>query len=330
MVICHMNKTERIIKVILTLAQDPATSVPELAEQLQISERSVYRYLNVIKQLGYNLKKVQDEESGLRKHYLAPLTFTASEALAIIAAGQSLSSQDGLPINDDLKRALDKVKAAICPIEEKRAFYRLEPRFTYLGEKNRDYTPWRSLIQKLRECIYQCRSVSVVYNSFSSGEVTERLIDPYDFYWNKGNLYLAAYCHKHNEIRSFRIDRFESVKGVGGHFQRNHEFDLNDYLSSSWRVYRGSREMAVKLLVYPPASRLFRETRYHETQKLEELENGKILCTLTVSDSPEFRAWLLGWGSRVEVVEPEELRAGIKEELVKSVERYKSNLEKIF
>ena len=146
-----MNKTERIIKVILTLAQDPATSVPELAEQLQISERSVYRYLNVIKQLGYNLKKVQDEESGLRKHYLAPLTFTASEALAIIAAGQSLSSQDGLPINDDLKRALDKVKAAICPIEEKRAFYRLEPRFTYLGEKNRDYTPWRSLIQKLRD-----------------------------------------------------------------------------------------------------------------------------------------------------------------------------------
>ena len=80
--------------------------------------------------------------------------------------------------------------------------------------------------------------------------------------------------------------------------------------------------MTVKLLVYPPASRLFSETRYHETQKLEELENGKILCTLTVSDSPEFRTWLLGWGSQVEVVEPEELRESIIVELKEAVERY--------
>ena len=310
-----MNKTERIIKVILALAQNPATSVPELAGQLQISERSVYRYLDVIKRQGYCLHNCKDTESGLRKHYLTPLTFTASEALAIIAAGRSLLCQDGLPLSADLGTALGKVKAAICSPEDKRAVHRLEPRFTYLGEKIRDYTPWQELIQQMRECIYQCRSISVVYDSFSSSEISERLIDPYDFYWNKGNLYLAAYCRKHNEMRSFRIDRISTIKKIAGRFTRDPQFDLNAYLGPSWRVYRGDAEMTVKLLVYPPASRLFRETRYHETQKLQEREDGKLCCTLTVSDSPEFRAWLLGWGSQVEVLEPAELREGVRGEL---------------
>ncbi len=317
-----MNKTERIIKVILTLTQNPAASAHELAEQLQISERSIYRYLSIIKRLGYCLHNFKDAESGLRRHYLTPLTFTASEALAIIGAGQSLLSQDGLPLSNDLETALAKVKSAICPIEEKRAFYRLEPRFTYLGEKSRDYTPWQGFIQQIRECIYHCRSITVVYDSFSSDEVTERRLDPYDFYWNKGNLYLAAYCHRHNEMRSFRIDRFNSVKKVNGHFTRNPEFDLNEYLGPSWRVFRGKEKMTVKILVYPPASRLFRETRYHETQKLEDLEDGKLFCTFMVSDTPEFRTWLLRWGSQMEVVEPVELREGIKKELQKCLERY--------
>ncbi|MEW5920379.1 MAG: WYL domain-containing transcriptional regulator [Bacillota bacterium] len=317
-----MNKTERIIKVILALSQNPATSASELAGQLQISERSVYRYLNIIKRLGYCLHNFKDTESGLRKHYLTPLTFTASEALAIIAAGQSLLTQDGLPLSADLGTALTKVKAAVCSLEEIRAFRRLEPRFTYLGEKTRDYSPWQELIQQIQKCIYHCCSISVVYDSFSSGEVSERLIDPYDFYWNKGNLYLAAYCHKHHQMRSFRIDRISSFKKVAGSFNRDPEFNLNEYLGLSWRVYRGSEEMTVKLLVYPPASRLFRETRYHETQELQELEDGKICCTLTVSDSPEFRTWLLGWGSQVEVLEPEGLRKGIGEELNKALNNY--------
>ena len=273
--------------------------------------------------MGFPLHNFKDAESGLQRHYLTPLTFTASEALAIIAAGQSLLSQEGLPFSNDLGTALLKVKAAICSIEDKRAFFRMEPRFTYFGEKSRDYTPWQSFIQQIRECIYHCWSISVVYDSFSSDEVTERLLDPYDFYWNKGNLYLAAYCHRHNEMRSFRIDRLNAIQTIEERFNRNAEFDLNRYLGQSWRVYRGNEDVIkVKILVYLPAARLFRETRYHETQKLEELEDGRLYCTLTVYDSPEFRNWLLGWGSQVEVMEPGELREGIREELQESVERY--------
>ena len=136
-------------------------------------------------------------------------------------------------------------------------------------------------------------------------------------------LYLAAYCHKHKDMRSFRIDRFKFVKKVSEHFNRDPKFNLSKFLGPSWRVYRGNEEASkVKILVYPPAARLFRETRYHETQELEELAGGRLYCTLTVYDSPEFRSWLLGWGSQVEVVEPAELREGIKGELQESLARY--------
>ncbi len=317
-----MSKTDRIVEILLILSKNPGVTAPELAQKLQVTERSVYRYLAELKEKGYLIRNIKDTDSASRKYYLTPLSFTGAEALAMISSGKAFISQEGLPLCQDLKTALEKVEAAIFAVEDKRMFCHLQARFTYLSNKMRDYSPWEDKITIINKAIRRSRSITIVYDSFSSGEVRERIIDPYDLYWSDGNLYLAAFCHKNKKMRTFRIDRFKAIKEIGDRFNRCPEFNLNDFLSSSWRVYRGGEEIKVKLLVYPPATRLFQESSYHDSQKLQKLQDGKMHCFLTVPNTPEFRSWLLGWGKQVEVVEPLPLREEIRKELQESLGRY--------
>lgn len=317
-----MSKIERLINVVMSLSQNPGTSARDIALKSGVTERTVYRYLRELKELGYLLYNEKDPEDSLRRYALKPLSFTGAEAVAIVATCQPLLSQKGLPVSVDIETALAKVKAAICAVEEKSAFYSMEKGFTCLGQTLRDYTPWAKQLKKITDCIRSSKTMVVTYDSFSGGKVSERTMDPYHLYWDEGNLYLVAYCHNNKSLRSFKINRFISVKRATGHFQRDPGFDLKEYLGKSWRNYRGVEEITVRLHVDPPMARLFLETSYHESQEIQQLPAGKLCCTLTVYDSPEFRTWLLGWGRNIEVIEPQELREGIEEELRASLRKY--------
>jgi predicted DNA-binding transcriptional regulator YafY len=304
------------------LAQDSGVSIKEIACRLNICDRTIYRYLGELKQLGYPVYSNRDPDADRQKYILTPVSFTGAEALALAAASQSLLNQEGLGLSQHLRSALIKVESVIRSGADTHAYQRLKGHFTYLSPQQRDHTPWQEMIASVSDSICRSRSIIAVYDSHSGGKVTERILDPYHLFWRGGNLYLAAYCHLRCEIRSFRIDRFKSVKVHGNTFTRDPSFNLADYLGPSFRVWSGTEEVVVRFLVHPPASRFFRETSYHHSQKVEELTDGKIACTLTVYNSPEIKSWLLSWGKQVEVLEPQELREEMREELQTSLGRY--------
>jgi predicted DNA-binding transcriptional regulator YafY len=320
----NTNKLHRLASAmcILNSNSSQGVSAKEIAASLQICERTAYRYLRNLRELGYPVYPSRDPEAGERKYLLTPVTFTGAEALALAAASQSLLNQEGLPLRQQLKSALDKVESVIRSGEDTHAYRRLKPHFTYLSQELRDYSPWQEIIAALTESIRRNRSVTAIYDSYSGGKVTERILDPYHLFWGEGNLYLAAHCHLHQEVRSFRIDRFKSVKPQKNQFARNASFNLADYLKPSFRVWSGTEEVCVRFLVYPPASRFFRESSYHHSQNVEEIADGKIICSLTVYNSPEIKSWLLSWGKQVEVLEPKELREEIKQELQAGLGKY--------
>ena len=55
------------------------------------------------------------------------------------------------------------------------------------------------------------------------------------------------------------------------------------------------------------------ETIWHPSQVLERQKNGSIIMTLRVTDTVELYSWILGWGEKVKVLEPPELRQDIIE-----------------
>lgn len=50
------------------------------------------------------------------------------------------------------------------------------------------------------------------------------------------------------------------------------------------------------------------ETVWHPSQILERQPDGSMIITFKVTETYEILSWILGWGERVEVPAPEELR----------------------
>lgn len=319
-----VNKVQRFVNIINILNHSNGLSAKDIASRLDICERTAYRHLRELRALGYPVHPSRDPETNKRKHLLTPVSFTGAEALALASASQSLLNQSGLSLCQELKSALRKVESVILSGEDTQTYRRLKPHFTYLSERLRDYSPWQEMIATVNESMRRHRCLSAVYDSFSGGKVSERLLDPYELFWGDGNLYLAAFCHSRLHVCTFRIDRFKSVKALAKTFTRDPAFDLAGYLSSSFSVWSGTDEITIRFHVYPPSSRFFRESCYHHSQHIEELPEGNIICTLTVNDSPEIKSWLLSWGKQIEVLEPQKLREEIKQELQAGLERYYS------
>jgi len=54
-----------------------------------------------------------------------------------------------------------------------------------------------------------------------------------------------------------------------------------------------------------------RETVWHPSQTFQKLSDGVLIMTLNVTDTHELLSWILGWGDKIKVLEPKELRMEI-------------------
>ena len=90
------------------------------------------------------------------------------------------------------------------------------------------------------------------------------------------------------------------------------EFDLKAEIDKSIGIYGGEKAELIRLHLFGEAAKLVRERTYHSSQSLRELGNGEIEVTLFVTNNPELKSIVLGWGGEVEVLEPEDLRQAVE------------------
>jgi len=100
----RIKKTKQLTGIMYILAQTPGVSAREIAGHLKICERTAFRYLRELKELGYPVRPNRDPETDKVKHLLTPVSFTGPEALATAYASQSLLNQEGLAINQHLNQ----------------------------------------------------------------------------------------------------------------------------------------------------------------------------------------------------------------------------------
>jgi predicted DNA-binding transcriptional regulator YafY len=89
------------------------------------------------------------------------------------------------------------------------------------------------------------------------------------------------------------------------------DFDANKYFDSSWGIIVEGEAKTIRLKFDAGIARIFEETIWHPSQMLKRQKDGSLLMTLQVMDTVELYSWILSWGDRVEVLEPEELRQDI-------------------
>ena len=104
-------------------------------------------------------------------------------------------------------------------------------------------------------------------------------------------------------------------------------FDGLELLQRAWGVMYGEDLQTVTLRFAPGiAARRVKETVWHPSQKLRDLEDGRVEWSAQVGDWLEMLPWIRGWGADVEVVGPEELREALIGESRRLARQYRISM----
>jgi predicted DNA-binding transcriptional regulator YafY len=78
----------------------------------------------------------------------------------------------------------------------------------------------------------------------------------------------------------------------------------------------------VRLRFDAPVAHRVRESVWHRSQQLTELDDGRVELSVQVAGIVEIRPWIMSWGDAVEVLEPPELREVVATAVRRLAERY--------
>ncbi len=220
-----MRRADRLFQIIQRLrGRRRAVTAAELAEELGVSDRTVYRDIRDLVATGTPI----EGEAGVgyahkREYDLPPLMFDPAE-LEALALGARIASSFG---DEELGRAaasaLSKIEAVLpARLRERLTGSPLYAPRTWTGRAS------AYALAVARAALTERRRLLIQYRR-PEGDETERVVRPLGaFFWGK-TWTLAAWCELRQDFRTFRLDRMESIE-PGELFEEEPGRALRDYL----------------------------------------------------------------------------------------------------
>ncbi len=180
----------------------------ELADEFQLSIRSVYRYISDLADLGLYVESKKGRNGGfsvLPNQILPPVLFTEAELFSLYFAIQSLTDYEDFPFKVNTITAKEKL-LEVVPKEVKRKLLQLSDHFQISVPKQAVSAPF--LNQLMTACLDH-KVLSIRYQSVK--KVSQKSLEPIGLYTSNGFWYLFALDQDVNEARHFRIDRIQTL-----------------------------------------------------------------------------------------------------------------------
>lgn len=202
-----MRRADRLFQIVQKLRSGKLTTARDLANWLEVSERTIYRDVADLMKSGLPI----DGEAGLgylmREGYdLPPLMFTTEEIVALQAGATMVRAWGGAEMARGAENALEKI-TSILP-EPLKA--RSEATAIRAIPRAQMTSATRSLIDQLEATITQCMRLQLSYRD-EVGRASDRTVRPLALlYW--GPVWtLVAWCELRADFRMFRVDRIEQA-----------------------------------------------------------------------------------------------------------------------
>jgi predicted DNA-binding transcriptional regulator YafY len=206
------NSTARVLGVLELLEAHGRLRGEALADRLEVDVRTIRRYVMTLRDRGIPVEMERGRYGGyyLPAGYKRQLALTEREALSTAWGLLSFGQQHVGIVGGDSKRALTKLSQALA--QDTRDLIRsLEHVVTFADA--RKYTTEPVDIDHLKAILYAVslhHQIQMAYRAWS-GELTERIVDPYHVVYRAGRWYLVGYCYLRKDQRVFRLDHIHQV-----------------------------------------------------------------------------------------------------------------------
>ena len=315
------NVATRLLSLIMMLQSRPSWKANELAAELNVSERTVHRYIAMLDEMGIPIYSERGRYGGfslVRGYKLPPLVFTAEEA-TVLYMGANLVRDVWGQTYDDAATAVTAKLDNVLPDDLRAEVSQLQQYLAVGRLAARDYQPWESTIHTLRQCILDRLCVRLVYQGLARQKKVERVVEPYGLAFKWGQWYLAGFCQLRKDMRTFRVDRIQQVHPLKEQFTMPNDFDARDYLQRAMQF-----ETPHQIVVHLDA-RVAQSVREWDSNWLEITDNGddgSITVRFGTTNLDWAVGWVLSYGSTAKALEPPELVERVKKAAEGTLQRY--------
>ena len=321
-------RASRLVQLLLLLQTNGKLTAARLAEQLEVSVRTIYRDVEALSGAGVPIYAESGPGGGVRlvDGYRTRLTgLTAEEAEALALSGLPGAASE-LGLGTVLAAAQLKVDAALPPELRSRAV-RMRERF------HLDAPGWFAReepvphLAELSRAVWEERRVELRYEK-RDGAV-RRAVDPLGLVLKAGVWYLVARSGRTSSLRTFRVSRVVGVRQLDDEVVRPDDFDLAEHWAAAGEAFFeqfGQVDVRVRMqrsalhwlkwVLDPAAARAAIESAP------EPDEGGWIELTLAMEHLDVAAHELLRFGDALEVLDPPELRQQVADTAAAMSARY--------
>lgn len=312
-----MNRTDRLVAMVMFLQGRRVVRAEELAEHFEISVRTVYRDIGALSEAGVPVAGEAGVGYSLVKGYhLPPVMFTADEAMAL-AVGEDLVKQfTDRSLAGAMTSALLKIRS-VLPRESQDDLDRLARSTAIEGRDRLPEAADRRLMLPLQQALVGRRVVRLDYRAPESDE-TRREVEPLGIVRYAEAWYLVAWCRLRKDYRHFKLERVAQIELLPERFAPRPGFSLREHLDDGL-----ARERWRPARVWFDERSVARARRESFAPLADERRvRGGREVTMQTHSYEWLARWLLSFGASAEAIDPPELRAEVVAQAQAVADRY--------
>jgi len=283
------NKIQRILQLLVDLSGGYGKTKEQIAERLEITPRTVYRYLDTIRSVGF---VIENREGYIRIPQSNPYNKDLSNLL-YFSSEESQILQEAIQYIDDTSAVKQNLINKLYSLYNSRQVAQ-----TIINESMGEN------VRKLCDAMELEKQATLVnYRSANAAKITHRRIEPFEFTTNYISVW--GYDLDKHENRVFKTARIENVEISNAYWKHR-----DKHKSQETDIFRvaGGKPLHVKLTMKLRAAELLKEEYPLAKELIHPDRNGHFIFEGTVNGFEAISRFILGLMDEVEVLEPEELR----------------------
>lgn len=319
-------RADRLLSILLLLQSRRKITAHELAEALEVSERTIYRDIDALCIAGVPVYSESGHGGGyaLLEDYRTQLTGLSQGELRALMTLGSLAPLSDLGMRDELRAALLKISAEL-PETSRFDDERIQRCFHIDPNWWQQSSTWMPHLQKVQEAIWGEQKLQIIYRVPQPLEITH-LVSPYGLVVKAGRWYLVY--GRNESVFVHRLSELLDVKLSDAHFTIPADFNLADFWSEWCQEYERFLTDFTVILQAAPDSLPFLRSRFGpqvEGQIVateQPTGDGWVQLSLAFESFESARDQILSFGRGVRVIAPQALKMSVLDYAEQIVELY--------
>ncbi|MDR4414247.1 YafY family transcriptional regulator [Bacillus thuringiensis] len=304
--VIHLSKAKRLLDILIFASAKKAFTAQEIADEFNISVRTVHRYILDLSDMGLPIYAEQGRNGGykvLTTRVIPPILFTEEEAVSIFFAFQSLSYYRDLPFNTEINSVTHKLYSSL----QHDAKAKVDKIRSYIAFWNPKRTIETPLLNEVLTAAIENKNLHFQYESKSG--IKTKHVHPIGVYAHDGLWYLPSYDFGRKKVLLYRVDRILSILSM----EENTDtfMNLEEWFASNSNVVHNPTQLHV--LLTTEGVRQCKSVPYlEEFVIVNEDGTGYINSTIDKGEINFITPLFYRLGKDAKVLEPKELTDGLR------------------